>query len=88
MEGPGGLPSRKRHNTLPLVGTRIDKLHVGRRRRSDKPTVSARWSAAVSRRPVRSAVIGGVLFLALQPIGLRIWNAAIAHAGSVRSCPR
>ena len=31
---------------LSLVGTRIDKLHVGRRRRSDKQTISARWSKA------------------------------------------
>ena len=66
---------------LSLVGTRIDKLHVGRRKRSDKPTISARWSAAVSRRPVRSAVIGGGLLvaLALPAFGMRL---AVADAGN------
>ena len=66
---------------LSLVGTRIDKLHVGRRKRSDKQTVSARWSKAVSRRPVRSAVIGGgvLVALALPALGMRL---AVADAGN------
>ena len=66
---------------LSLVGTRIDKLHVGRRKRSDKQTISARWSKAVSRRPVRSAVIGGgvLVALALPALGMRL---AVADAGN------
>ena len=66
---------------LSLVGTRIDKLHVGPRRRSEKPTVSARWSNAVSRRPVRFAVIGGgvLVALALPALGMRL---AVADAGN------
>ncbi|HTN78515.1 MAG TPA: MMPL family transporter [Acidimicrobiales bacterium] len=66
---------------LSLAGTRIDKLHVGRRRRPDKQTISARWSEAVSRRPLRSAVIGGGLLvaLALPALGMRL---AVADAGN------
>ena len=66
---------------LSLVGPRIDKLHVGRRRRSDRPTLSARWSEAVSRRPLRSAAVGGGLLvaLALPALGMRL---AVADAGN------
>ena len=66
---------------LALVGTRIDRLHVGPRRRHEGPTLSARWSRAVSRRPLRSALLGGgvLVALALPAVGMRL---AVADAGN------
>ncbi len=67
---------------LALVGPRIDRLHVGRRRtRPEKQPLSYRWSRAVSKRPVVSAVLGGgaLVALALPVLGMRL---AVADAGN------
>ena len=71
---PAGAPVARRHSHRQAARRPAQGAPTSRR-------ISARWSKAVSRRPVRSAVIGGgvLVALALPALGMRL---AVADAGN------
>jgi RND superfamily putative drug exporter len=73
---------------LGLAGTRIDKLRIGRRVRTDNAaaheTVSGRWADHVGRNPWRYAIASflGLALLALPVLGMRTGIADDGTAGT------
>jgi RND superfamily putative drug exporter len=62
---------------LALAGRRVDRLRLplpGRAARAGRPSMAARWSAAVQRRPWAAVLAGGavLLLLAAPALGLRL----------------